>query len=161
MRMVRSKLIPLVSLCGMLIACGALAPGSGASAVKVSSPQSCAATVPNLLTSSDMPIAVQLPGSGGTSNTLGLWGGDSQYPGFVSRSGQDFLWTGLRSGTPHHLVNSAWTALNYAGSAPVGFIPSEGLLFTDYPGQIWDYAVHRRLRLFRGRREVDVGPTIH
>jgi hypothetical protein len=73
--------------------------------------------------------------------TLGLYGsGDSRYPDYKGGAERIFIWSDLSSGTPQSLVQDAWAQLHNKGAAPLGFIPSSGALFTDYPDQIFQVA---------------------
>ena len=123
----RLLLLSLVSVA----ACGA--PVSSANVQSIP----CTAQAASLLAVSELPVGLTLWNENSSPNLGLLHNGDSAYKGFLGRAQRTFLWTGLYSGAPRDLVNRAWSALNYPGQAPVGFIPHAGALFTTYPGEIY------------------------
>jgi hypothetical protein len=84
-----------------------------------------------------MPPSMKVTATG-SSPHLGLFnGGDNAYPTFVGRASTVFDWSALSTVGVRTLLNAAWKQLNYSGAAPSGFLPVSGLLYADYPTQLF------------------------
>lgn len=129
-------------LCVFLTGCGAAVPSAVAhshstpAAVRLTG-VGCMTSTGTLLTAAAMPTSVVMLAEAATPK-LGLLGnGDARYPTFVGRVARVFDWTNLSSTTVRNMVNQAWSQLNYSGTAPAGFLPTGGPLYSNYPTQIF------------------------